>query len=176
MKKVMLVGFFIFLTVVLYAQENKVKSNHNVKATFLGLSYAFEQPVAQRTVVNFELMFAGGLGSSFFVGDYWLIAPIMRVEPRYYYNYMRREGKGKKVINNSASYISFVVDYQLGVSIGSNNVEAARALCLIPEWGLKRTIGKHFVFEFATGIGAYTSEVDEWQPTFGLDLKLGYSF
>ncbi len=175
MKRLSIISIFIFLTILSYSQNDKVQNVHSLKATFIGLSYSYEQSILQKTTVNFEFMIAGGFGSSFIGGDYWLIAPIMRVEPRYYYNYLKRLAKGKKIINNSANYLSLSADYQFGTSIG-DNAHALRAFSIIPKWGLKRTIGNHFVFEFATGIGAYTSEIETWKPTLGLDLKFGYSF
>lgn len=175
MKRLSIISIFIFLTILAYAQNDKVQNVHSLKVTFIGLSYAYEQSISQKSTVNFELMVAGGFGSSFISGDYWLITPIIRVEPRYYYNYFKRIAKNKKTINNSANYLSLSADYQFGTSIG-NNAQALRTFSLIPKWGLKRTIGNHFIFEFATGIGAYTSEIETWKPTLGLDLKFGYSF
>jgi hypothetical protein len=49
-----------------------------------------------------------------------VVAPVLRIEPRYYYNLSKRFGKGKKTRNNSANYIAFAVDYQPGISIGKN--------------------------------------------------------
>ena len=175
MKRLGIILILIFLINLSYGQNDKVQNVHSLKATFIGLSYAYEQSISQKSTINFELMLAGGFGSSFINGDYWLITPIIRVEPRYYYNYLKRIDKGKKVINNSANYLSLSADYQFGTSIG-NNAQALQTFSLIPKWGLKRTIGNHFIFEFATGLGAYTSEIETWKPTLGLDLKFGYSF
>jgi len=175
MKRLSIFSIFIFLTILSYAQNDRVQNVHSLKATFIGLSYSYEQSISQRSAINFELMIGGGFGSNIFVGDYWLIAPIMRVEPRYYYNYLKRVSQGKKTINNSANYLSLSADYVFGTIIG-DNAHAVQAFMIIPKWGLKRTIGNHFVFEFAAGFGALTSEIDTWKPTFGLDLKFGFSF
>jgi hypothetical protein len=175
MKRIGIISIFIFLTNLSYAQNDRVQNVHSLKVTIIGLTYAYEQSISQKSTVNFELMLAGEFGSSFIGGDYWLITPIMRVEPRYYYNYLKRAEKNKKTINNSANYLSLSADYQFGTSFGSN-AHALHAFSLIPKWGLKRTIGNHFIFEFAAGIGAYTSEIEMWKPTLGLDLKFGYSF
>lgn len=175
MKRLSVISIFIFLTILTYAQNDKVQNVHSLKATFIGLSYAYEQSISQKSTINFELMLAGGFGSNIIADDYWLIAPIMRVEPRYYYNFHKRITKCKKTINNSANYLSLSADYQFGTSIG-NNAHALRAFGLIPKWGIKRTIGNHFIFEFATGIGAYTSEIETWKPTLRIDLKFGYCF
>lgn len=175
MKKIGIISVLFFFTIFVHAQKDKVQNTHSAKATFIGLSYAKEQSISQKSTVNFEFMIAGGFGSNYLSGDYWVIAPVMRVEPRYYYNYPKRIEKGKKTMNNSANYLSLSADYQFGESIGSN-AQALQTFTVIPKWGLKRTIGNHFIFEFAVGIGAYTSEIEYWEPTFGLDLKIGYSF
>lgn len=175
MKRLGIVSVFVFLTILCYSQNERVKNVHSIKATFIGLSYSFEQSISQRSILNYELIAAGGFGSSIIGGDYWLIVPIIRVEPRYYYNYLKRASKGKKIINNSANYLALSADYQFGTSIGSN-AHALGTVSIIPKWGLKRTIGNRFVFEFASGIGAYTTEIKTWNPTLGLDLKFGYSF
>lgn len=99
----------------------------------------------------------------------------MRVEPRYHYNYLKRVARGKKLL------IIQPITFRIGrLSIWGkhfgDNAHALQALSIIPRWGLKRTVGNHFVFEFAAGIGAYTSEIETWKPTLGLDLKFGYSF
>jgi len=175
MKRLSIISIFIFVTTLSYAQNDKVQNVHSLKASFIGLSYAYEQSISQKLTINLELMLAGGFGSNFIGGDYWLVSPIMRVEPRYYYNYLKRAENSKNTNHNSANYLSLSADYQFGSSFGSN-AHALRAFCLIPKWGLKRAIGNHFIFEFATGIGAYTSEIETWKPTLGLDLKFGYSF
>lgn len=160
---------------ILQSQIARVDNTHSFKATFLGVSYAYEQWLTQRSTVNFELIVAGGFGSNIIRGDYWLIAPIIRVEPRNYYNFVKRHNRGRNTLHNAANYLSFSVDYQPGISIGKNN-RALRELSLIPKWGLRRGIGKHFIYEFATGIGVYHSEVEDWQPIWGIDLKLGFAF
>ena len=121
------------------------------------------------------MMLAGGFGSDFINGTYWLIVPVMRVEPRYYYNLTKRFEKGKKTINNSANYLSISSDYQFATGIGSK-AHSIGTFNIIPKWGMKRTIGKHFIFEFAVGIGVQKSENNNWKAAPGLDLKLGYSF
>ncbi len=49
-------------------------------------------------------------------------------------------------------------------------------LRMIPKWGLRRTIGNHFIFEFAAGIGAAVSKFEKMHVTLDEDLKFGYTF
>lgn len=115
--------------------NNSVQNTHSMKATFLGLSYAYEKAFAQKTTVNLEVMLAGGFAGTFSNIESWIIAPILRVEPRYYYNFTKRIRKGKKVLNNSANYLSISADYQMDASIG--NSESVQTFSIIPKWGLK---------------------------------------
>lgn len=46
----------------------------------------------------------------------------------------------------------------------------------MPKYGLKRTIGSHFIFEIAAGAGAFVAENARWAGVIAVDLKLGYAF
>jgi hypothetical protein len=178
MKRVMkfcLIAAFILSTGNLPAQIEKTYSSHSIKGPLIGLSYSYEHPIAIQSTLNLELMINGGFGSGLFRENYWVIAPVLRVEPRYYYNFTRRFEKEKKTINNSANYFTLAVDYQPGISIGKN-AEAYQYLQVVPKYGLKRTIGKHFIFEIAAGLGAYVVENSNLDSVFAMDLKLGYAF
>lgn len=157
------------------AQEVKVSKTHSIKVTFIGVGYAYEQPISPQSVVSFEAMLAGGFGSNIIYGDYWIVAPVIRVEPRHYYNFLKRAGKGKKTIGNAGNYISLSADWQLRESMGSN-ARAERTVSVVPKWGLRRVMGNHFMFEFATGVGAYKTDIDSWKSTLGIDLKMGFMF
>jgi hypothetical protein len=178
MKKIMkfwFIAVFVICSGSLLAQNDKTVRSHSIKGPLIGLSYSYEIPIALQSTLNFELMINGGFGSGMFRESYWLIAPVIRVEPRYYYNLTRRFEKEKKTLNNSANYLALAVDYQPGISIGKN-ATATRYLQIVPKYGLKRTIGRHFIFEFAAGLGAYVVESSDWDSVISLDLKLGYAF
>lgn len=178
MKKIRKFWFIAVLVICsanLLAQNDKTYPSHSIKGPLIGLSYSYEHPVAIQSTLNFELMISGGFGSGMFRESYWVIAPVLRVEPRYYYNLTRRFDKGKKTINNSANYFALAIDYQPGISIGKN-AEAYQYLQIVPKYGLKRTIGRHFIFEIAAGLGAYVVENSDWDSVIAIDLKLGYAF
>lgn len=166
---------FLIGSYTLSAQSRKVESSHSIKGPIIGLSYSYEHPIALQSTLNFELIFNGGFGSGIFRDDYWIIAPVIRVEPRYYYNFIKRYKKAKKTINNSANYLAIAFDFQPGISIGKN-AQATQYLQIVPKYGLKRTIGSHFIFEIATGVGAYVLENEGWSGVFALDFKFGYAF
>ncbi|NJK93926.1 MAG: hypothetical protein HC905_02465 [Bacteroidales bacterium] len=98
MKHFLLVLVVLLNSFFLNSQFARVNHVHAVKATVLGLSYSYERSIGNESVINIECMVAGRFGSNIFLSDYWVIAPVLRVEPRYYYNYLRRKEYGKKNI------------------------------------------------------------------------------
>ena len=175
MKKLWFIAIFVFCSYNLLAQNNKTYRSHSIKGPLIGLSYSYEHPIVQQSTLNFELILNGGFGSSIFYDSYWVIAPVLRVESRYYYNLIKRYEKERKTINNSANYLALAFDYQPGFSIGQN-AEASQYLQIVPKYGLKRTMGRHFIFEIAAGFGAYVVQNYDWEGVFAIDIKLGYAF
>ena len=175
MRALISISIFILIYGLASAQTGSTTTINTLKATFLGLSYSYEQSMSQKSTINYEFIMAGAFGSNFMYGNFWLIAPVIRAEPRYYYNIINRYDKGRKTKNNSANYLAISADYQLGTGFG-RNASSISTFNLIPKWGIKRTIGNHFIFEFATGIGAQKSQNNNWKASPGLDLKLGYLF
>lgn len=175
MKKLLLITLILTIYCSLSAQNANTQRSHSIKGPLVGLSYAYEHPIAQQSTLNMELILNGGFGSGTFSGNYWYIAPSLRIEPRYYYNLSKRFSKGKKTINNSANYIAVSADYQPGFSIG-NNAEASQYILIVPKYGLKRTMGEHFIFEVAAGVGTNIIGSSNWEAVLAMDLKLGYAF
>lgn len=155
--------------------SDRLQNIHSFKATFIGLSYSYEKRLSQEATVDLELLAGGALGSNILSGSFWMIAPSVRIEPRYYYNYLKRLERGRNVLNNSANYLALAAEYMFGVSLGDNPA-AERTLSVVPKWGSRRALGDHFFYEHATGLGFYTSETKNFKLFLGADLKIGYAF
>lgn len=148
--------------------QEGVEQIHNIKLTFLGLSYAYEKPVSARSVINFEVGFASSFEYNI-ISDYLEFSPYLNIEPRFYYNYLYRPDRGKKVTNNSANFLAISFRYHRGISSES---EVGNLFGFRPKGGLRRPLGNHAVFEFAVGMGIYYStEEGSIQPSPGIDLK-----
>jgi hypothetical protein len=174
-KKAILVIIFVFCYASnIIAQNARTHKSHSIKGPILGLSYSYEHPVSPQSVINFELMATGGW-STFMNETAWIIGPSFRVEPRYYYNLKRRFQNDKKTKNNSANYLAFSVDYAPGIGFGKD-AEIDQYFMFAPKYGLKRTIGRHFIFELAAGIGGGIIEDEGISALIVFDLKLGYAF
>jgi len=178
-----------FLSIVLFclvfafktfAQEsNGVENVHSAKLTFLGLSYSYEHALGKQTVLNGELKLATGFGANMFFneGKTWhVVFPMLRVEPRYYYNFLKRSGKGKKTMNNSANYLALSINKSFDPIIKTAGVGLINEFNVIPKWGIKRAMGPHFFFETAIGVGYRYDKLDKSRASLGLDLQFGYAF
>lgn len=125
----------------------KLRSNHSITTTLLGLEYSFEGVVSDRWTLigraglvptGFALYcspdatgFKGymGLGASF--------------EARYYSSIKRRTNWGKDTYNNSSDFIS--------LRLRANTYDGGPEVSITPAYGFRRAIGKHWVQEFTLG-------------------------
>ena len=115
--------------------------------------------IALRSEVGFS--FAGGnFQSTSYTEDQWsggsldwAAWPVFIVEPRCYYNLNRRASKEKRIDGNSGNYLSLNIGVEPGVGFKSDHVDLYPGVYVIPMYGLRRNIGRHFNFEAAFGIG-----------------------
>ncbi|GGA67270.1 hypothetical protein GCM10008015_05010 [Flavobacterium palustre] len=101
-----------------------------------------------------------GLENDFTVGDHYdgagfILQPVLTLEPRYYYNLVKRNSKGRNTVNNSGNYISIKTSYHPDWFVINldDNVTKTADLAIVPTWGIKRQIGNHFTYETALGLG-----------------------
>jgi hypothetical protein len=176
LKRLLILAGLILVASQLSSQTNTVQPVHIVSVRFIGAGYSYEHPLGKETALYAEFLIHGGFGSNFLHGSYWIFAPAIRVEPRFYYNLEKRFDKNRKTIFNSANYLSFILEYQLPVSIGSDNVQSVNALTIAPMWGSRRTFLKHMVSEIGIGPGLILAESLDMTPIIKLDLKIGFAF
>lgn len=96
-------------------------------------------------------------------------SPIILLEPRIYYNVKTRHKYGS-FFNNSASF--FCISSGIGLDSFSfrNNTPN---FFVVPKWGFRRAMGKHFIFEAKIGGGIkFRNGSSQFIP--GLDIKFGY--
>lgn len=163
----------LIITIQSFAQEiTGVRNVHSVKVGLIGVGYAYEHALSRSITLNTELMLAGGFG-----GPYGAIVdPTLRVEPRFYYNFRKRVEQGKNGRYNAANYLSLAVENRFNVNALLAEAEGNNQISVIPKWGLRRTIGTHFFFEGAVGVGVSYDKYNEFQVAPGLDVRFGYAF
>ena len=174
----------IFITCRCYAQDTKLEESiFSVQAGFFGVfvnnEYAVSKKIALRSEIGYELI---GYAYSEALGSSYKMMPVFTFEPRWYYNLTRRENKGKNITANSGNFVGIKTSFNPNVLTISKDELEYSLITMIPTWGLRRKMGKHFNFETGFGIGGgylfYKDAVyqDYLYLAINLHLRFGYNF
>jgi hypothetical protein len=189
--------FFLMICVAGYTQSVSVeKSIFGVQTGFAGLWLNNECKLSSSIALRSEI----GLEYDIALGDHYdgvgfILQPVVTLEPRYYYNLEKRGANGRQISNNSGNYISLKTSYHPDWFVINldDAITKTADLSIIPTWGIKRTLGKHFTFETAVGFGfrvvflkenffnGTAQSVDDvkenrLQYTPDFSLRIGYTF
>ncbi|MEK6481126.1 hypothetical protein WJR50_26525 [Catalinimonas sp. 4WD22] len=179
MKRLSILTFTLLFSQILFAQsstESLEKHLTSVDVGFLGAWINHERQIGEQFTLNANLGFDGGLYGG--GGEFnYLFVPSISVEPRFYYNFNKRVSKGKRTMNNSANYLTIATTFfpkLIEITNDRNNGrEIITRATFIPEWGIRRSIGNRFKFDFAVGYGlAIEEDGVAGQPA--LSLSFGY--
>lgn len=187
MRKIILsVAFFGLITTASSQKASVEKSVSGIQFGTLGFWFHNETKLSNQIVLRGEV----GLDSGIWGGDYYdkvgfLMAPVITAEPRWYYSLNKRVRKSRRIEGNSGSFISLKNSYHPDWFVISNNdnVRVISDISIIPTWGIRRNIGKHFNYEAGFGVGYqyfFTKQVgylkDETDVAYNLHLRIGYQF
>lgn len=187
MKKTILTLALCGIALIAKSQNSSVEeSTFGVQVGFLGIWGHNELKLSNSIAFRSEL----GLDSGIWAGTFYektgfLMTPVITLEPRWYYNLNRRVRKSKSIDGNSGNFISLRTSYHPDWFVISNydNVRVISDISVIPTWGIKRNLGKHFNFESGIGIGyRYTFAKaagysrDGKEIAANLHVRIGYRF
>lgn len=161
---------FLFLLFPSLSYTQQLESLHCIKIGIPEATYSYEHALGKQFSMNMEAgVNLGWLNSNH--NTTLLFRPILLIEPRFYYNVIRRH-KEDRFINNSASFFSI----SSGLIFDSFNLaESSAKVFIIPKWGFRRAMGNHFIFETQIGGGIeFGHGSSQFIP--GLDIKFGYIF
>ena len=171
---IIIILVFILFVPKGHAQEVSVEKNlWGIQTLIFPLSVYNEAKLTPNIALRSELVWGFGWTGN---GSYhdnsvqWAVIPYLGIEPRYYYNLNRRKQKGKRIDGNSGNYLSLYTGFQPGFGITSKNVDLFPVVYIVPSYGLRRNIGKHFNFEAAFGIG-YGWEFEKYTYPGGRDYR-----
>ena len=187
MKKILLTLTFCGMTLIAKSQNASVEqSTFGIQTGFLGIWAHNEAKLSNSIVLRTELGFDSGIwGGDFYDGTGFLLTPVITLEPRLYYNLNKRVSKSRKTDGNNGNFISIKTSYHPNWFVISNhdNISVISDISIIPTWGIKRNIGRHFTYETGIGIGyQYTFAKqagylkNESDVTLNLHLRIGYRF
>jgi hypothetical protein len=193
MKKNILLAF-VLLSIIAKAQEvEKVsveKNLNSIQVGLISLSFQNEFRIDRKITLRNEIGLTTG-SSEIEYSDgkkekSFLIIPFVNVEPRWYHSLDRRSRLKKNTKNNSSNYISLLTSFASTRTalVNTKDFEVAPILDIIPEYGIRRSVGKHFYWEASAGVGyrhnfldkSYTYKIDENEMYIDVQYKFGYIF
>ena len=194
MKRVLII-FFCLIGVGIQAQEQQNSSvEKEVYGVQVGLGFwgYYELGLSKTIVLRGELGFEPYAGDLDYDGSnkiYFGFTPVIKAEPRWYYNLNKRTQKGKNIAKNSGNFLSLDVAYNPNSFTILNNsdrdLEILNQLRVIPTWGIRRTYWDHFTLETGAGLGYvrsfksddyYLHPDDEHLIALKIYFRLGYTF
>ncbi|GAA4274914.1 hypothetical protein GCM10022258_42100 [Aquimarina gracilis] len=163
------------------------KSILGIQTGFAGLWVYNELKVSNQIALRTELGLDAYENDDFYPDAGFLLTTAIIVEPRWYYNLNKRIRKSKRIDNNSGNFFALRTNFRsddLLIKFGDDeNAKIVTNLSIIPTWGIRRTLGKHFNYETGIGVGYihYFSknagfEEDEGEVAINIHLRIGYKF
>jgi len=185
MKKTILTLALIGLTLTVKSQNANVeKSVFGIQTGLFGIWAHNETKLTNQIALRSEIGFDMGIWDGiFYYKTGFVMIPVITAEPRWYYNLNKRVNKSKRIDGNSGNFISLITSYHPDWFVISNydNINTMNAISIVPTWGIRRNIGKHFNYE--TGIGLRYQFIFDKQTGFldheaalYLNLRIGYRF
>ncbi len=177
MKKT-ITAIFLLGTIMVSAQNDTKKvEDHMFKANLLltpGIEY--EVGVSKNATLDFRL--GTGLVYVQYNNDEEDYGIFLTLEGayRHYYNFERRERKGKNTSGNSANYIAMTTFFAPGSPIiGDLDVDLDYVGQVGPVWGFQRTYNSGFNLGLELGVG-YTFDNLDGYVTPIANFRLGWAF
>ena len=191
MKKYIILYLVLGLSITINSQndatkESVEKSVFGVQTGFLGVWVHNESRLSNSIALRSEI----GLDTGITGGDVYgntsaFFVSVITLEPRWYYNLEKRKAKSRRTDGNSGNFISIKTSYHPDwFTINKpNNVIFLSDISIIPTWGIRRNIGKHFNYETGIGVGyVHVFEkdnvilLDDPDVAVNLHLRIGYRF
>ncbi|WP_299211614.1 hypothetical protein [uncultured Aquimarina sp.] len=195
MKKIVLTLFFCVITLSATSQnETDKKQESSVEKSIFGIQTGFaglwiynEFKLSNQVSLRTELGLDAYENDDFYPDAGFLLVTTTSVEPRWYYNLNRRNNTSKRIDGNSGNFFALKTTLRLDdLLIKFGDDDSARIvsnLSIIPTWGVRRNIGKHFNYETGIGVGYihYFSKnsgfgEDKGEAAINLHLRIGYQF
>lgn len=162
------------------------KSTYGIQTGLLGIWVHNELKLTNQIALRTEIGFDSGLwGGDLYDKSGFVITPVLTIEPKWYYNLNKRESKSRRIDGNSGNFISLKASHHPDWFVISNydNISIVSEISIIPTWGIRRNIGKHFNYETGIGIGyrhIFAKQAgyleDKSETVINLHLRIGYRF
>lgn len=188
MKKILTALIFSGLAMVANAQGPSVeKSIFGIQTGFAGLWAHYELKIADQFALRTELGLEAYKNDDFYPEVGFLLTTVVTAEPRWYYNLKKRGSQSKRIDGNSGNFFAFKTSFhfdELLINLGDDeDAKMVNDLSIVPTWGMRRNIGKHFNYEAGFGIGyiRYFAKKDGFSKdkdeiVINIHARIGYRF
>lgn len=179
----------IFISHKFIAQETNPsveKNNINIQTGLLGFWINYEFKITNsftlRAETGLDIGNIDNHNTESNVKTNYAMAPVINLEPRWYYNLKKRSINNKRIDKNSANFLTIKTSYTPDSFVISNNknINIVQSIGFTPKWGIKRNIGKtNFNYELGVGVGYQLIYFDySTKKVMAQDLhaRIGYSF
>ncbi|MGY3792350.1 DUF3575 domain-containing protein [uncultured Aquimarina sp.] len=160
-----LIVIVLLCTTLMYAQNtNTGTSKHLLKGNLLITpSLEYEKGVTNATTLSLQLgVELGTIENDFLDETRVVLYPTLDIDYRYYYNFRRRQGKGKNTTRNSANYFGLANSFSNANTVFSDfNPRDAYFITIAGVYGLQRTYWKKLNLRFEFGAGYGFSDIQE---------------
>ncbi len=180
-----LVLFFLFVLINKSAAQDTDFFEANIKLFSANISY--EKKISDEFFIRASLGYDAKyyFNNNIFTGetkDFYILQPVLSVQPRYYYNLKKRESKNLKTTNNSANFLAFDIAYKSSLgNISNEDVHYYDSFAFSPIWSIRRNISdSKFVYEAGVGLSlsyylkSNTNQRTDLSPKF--NVGIGYVF
>lgn len=172
-----------------FENNEEVQSGWSVRTHLSSLLGAYEYKVAPQNTLEFMVGLGGQWGYSkknkYNFGSYqiktggWFFActPAIMANFNHYYNFQKRNKKGKMTLYNSANFVALRTTTIPGFFTWSNkDAEYNPSFNIDVDWGLRRYLGANFTFELELGLGySFVKDgVNDWYPKG--NIQFSYHF
>jgi hypothetical protein len=186
MKKFLLTILLFSLAFLSKAQDASVeRSTSGIQVGVLGIWAHNEARLTKDIALRSEIGFNTGILGRTPHRETWVfLTPMLILEPKLYYNLNQRSLKSKDISGNSGNFFSLRTIYLPDWFVISNydNINVLNQVSVIPSWGMRRNIGRHFNYETGFGFGyrhVFTKSGyrnNTGYGVFDLRLRIGYRF
>ncbi|MEE9361506.1 MAG: hypothetical protein V3U92_02800 [Cellulophaga sp.] len=172
MKKYFFAVLFLCSFYTLPAQSNYNVEKQQFKISILNPGFGYEVATGENTTVDLRLGTGLALRGASNVKTEFGIFPFFEGQYRWYYNFNRRKGKGKRTAHNSANYLALSSTLVSGKPL-LGNLEGNEGYWgnVGPVYGLQRTYKRGFNLNLEFGFGYSFDNLGN----SGISPKIGFA-
>lgn len=163
------------------AQDGNIElvSVYGTQVGLSGINIHKEIPISKQVAIRPETGFGLNLNYGNTTDGLEIeLVPKLEVGGKWYYNLNNRVKKNKNTNDNAANFFALTITYYSDLFTIANKTSNFNSIInFIPNWGIRRNLGKHINYEFVLGYGkSYEFKTNENGNGIYLDFKFGYKF